>query len=227
MLVTEKKECMGLETWQGYQTSISECANKCKSKSTVFLFGTNDFGVERCNSDGCACMCETGANSDGSCDMVPHNGYRLYKFETLGSYVTLYIFILIKKFTDYYLYFNQWQLFLIVLEQILCNLDHNNYMRAMSLRACLTSLGATGSNEIEYIETAYGNDDYLNKVCEAVDLSLIYDKSRTESQPDSCSGKSTYMYPSHCGQGWLGNDCTNGCGNDNYDGFYCKGIENN
>ena len=100
-------------------------------------------------------------------------------------------------------------------------------MRAMSLRTCLTSLGATGSNEIEYIETAYGNDDYLNKVCKAVDLSLIYDKSRTESQPDSCSDKSTSMYPSYCGQGWLGNDCTNRCGNDNYDGFYCKGIYNN
>ena len=97
MLVAEKKECMGSETWQGYQTSISECAYKCKRKSTIFLFGTNDFGVERCNKDGCACMCETSVNSDGSCDMVPHNGYRLYKFETLGSYENLYISILIKR----------------------------------------------------------------------------------------------------------------------------------
>ena len=96
MLVAEKKECMGSETWQGYQTSISECADKCKRKSTIFLFGTNDFGVERCNKDGCACMCEISVNSDGSCDMAPHNGYRLYKFETLGSYAIIYIFILVK-----------------------------------------------------------------------------------------------------------------------------------
>ena len=108
-------------------------------------------------------------------------------------------------------------------------------MRATSLRTCLNSLGANFINEIEYIETEYGNEDYLNKVCKAVDEFLVYDKLSTESQPDSCtSGRTAYMYPSHCTHGWLGpnctnicySDCLNSCGKANYDGFYCKGIYN-
>ena len=108
-------------------------------------------------------------------------------------------------------------------------------MRAASLRTCLNSLGANFINEIEYIETEYGNEDYLNKVCKAVDEFLVYDKLSTESQPDSCtSGRTAYMYPSHCTHGWLGpnctnicfSDCLNSCGKANYDGFYCKGIYN-
>ncbi len=100
-------------------------------------------------------------------------------------------------------------------------------MPATLLRGCLQSLGATGTEEIEYIETAYSHDDYLNNVCNAVYVDLSYDKTRTESLPHSCTiSHSTYMYPSHCNQGWLGNDCSNGCGNTNYNGFYCKGIHN-
>ena len=100
-------------------------------------------------------------------------------------------------------------------------------MRANSLRTCLNSLGANLINEIEYIETAYGFEDYLNKVCKAVDEFLIYDKFGTESQPDSCtSGRTAFMYPSYCDRGWLGPDCQNGCVNDNYEGFYCKGMYN-
>ena len=60
-------------------------------------------------------------------------------------------------------------------------------MRAISLRACLNSLGANLNYEIRYIETYDSNEDYLDKVCKAVDESLIYDKDRTESQPDICS----------------------------------------
>ena len=105
-------------------------------------------------------------------------------------------------------------------------------MRAISLLNCLNSLGSNKNNEIRYIETHYGiNDDYLDKVCKAVDESLIYDEDRTEAQPDSCfgSGEPPFMvaqYPSQCIQGWLGNDCFNHCHNDNYEGFYCKGMYN-
>ena len=100
-------------------------------------------------------------------------------------------------------------------------------MMAASLRRCLKSLGATGSEKIEYIETFYGKDDYLDNVCRAIGDNLVYDKSRTESQPDSCTGIQDmypYMYPSLCNQGWLGRDCFNGCSRPNYAGFYCKGM---
>ena len=30
------------------------------------------------------------------------------------------------------------------------------------------------------------------------------------------------MYPGHCGQGWLGGKCLNGCGNANHLGFRCS-----
>ena len=106
-------------------------------------------------------------------------------------------------------------------------------MRAISLRACLNSLGANLNHEIRYIETEFDNlnADYLNKVCKAVDESLIYDKDRTESQPDSCFfpncayPDACAQYPSQCIEGWLPpNDCFNHCHNDNYEGFYCKGM---
>ena len=109
----------------------------------------------------------------------------------------------------------------------------NNYMDALSLRDCLNSLGANLNFEIRYIETYGFNEDYLNKVCKAVDESLIYDKDRTESQPDSCFfpncayPDACAQYPSQCIEGWLPpNDCFNHCHNDNYEGFYCKGMYN-
>ena len=106
-----------------------------------------------------------------------------------------------------------------------CNLDSENYMMAASLRGCLKSLGATGNGTIKYIDIAYGHTDYLDNVCNSVSPNLIFDKSRTESQPDSCPiGSGAFQYPSHCEQGWLGTDCTNGCAYMNYLGFYCKGI---
>ena len=48
----------------------------------MFGFATNDFGGNRCFDDGCNCICETSAKDDGTCDIVPNNSYRLYKFKT-------------------------------------------------------------------------------------------------------------------------------------------------
>ena len=98
-------------------------------------------------------------------------------------------------------------------------------MPATRLRDCLVSLGSTGSEQIEYIETAYGEKAYLDKVCNATLPGSIYNQVLTEAQPDACRSttKAIMMYPSHCSQGWLGNDCNNGCGNANYAGFYCTG----
>ena len=40
-----------------------------------------DFKTNRCDEIGCACICETAANPDGTCNMVDHKGYRLFKYE--------------------------------------------------------------------------------------------------------------------------------------------------
>ena len=96
-------------------------------------------------------------------------------------------------------------------------------MPATRLRGCLNRLGSSGSHQIEYIEVAYGYTAYLDNVCNAIHPGSSYDSSRTGSQPDACTS-TAYMYPGHCGGGWLRGDCRNGCGNANYRGFYCKGI---
>ena len=55
----------------------------------MFIYGTNDFGElwKRCNvdgKDGCKCWCET-SSSEGECNEVDHNGYRLYKYLEKGK----------------------------------------------------------------------------------------------------------------------------------------------
>ena len=112
-----------------------------------------------------------------------------------------------------------------ILVHMYCKLDANNFMMAASLRGCLNILGATGTKEIEYIETDYGHTDYLDKICNTIGENLTYDSSRTESQPDIFHSGSAYMYPGACRQGWLlCGDYNSGYGNRNYAGFYCKGI---
>ena len=84
------------------------------------------------------------------------------------------------------------------------------------LNACLQTLGAQFS-AVQFIEVAYGNTGYLDNICKA----MGYDSYNGCHGGDQCSSAAN-MYPSHCGQGWLGGPCWNGCGNVNYDGFFCK-----
>ena len=80
-LVAEKTECSGKEYSRGYMANAEQCAVACKGWSTLFVFGTNDFGTNRCNDEGhCRCYCETQALKDGTCSQIDHAGYRLYKF---------------------------------------------------------------------------------------------------------------------------------------------------
>ena len=81
-LVGAKKECGGSEKNKGRMDSIDECAKACKGIASMFVFGTNDFEVDRCNAQGCTCYCETAAKDDGTCQIVDHKGYRLYRFDT-------------------------------------------------------------------------------------------------------------------------------------------------
>ena len=61
----EKEECGGSEKNKGRLESVDACAQACKGVSSMFALGTNDFGVNRCNSKGCKCLCETSAADDG------------------------------------------------------------------------------------------------------------------------------------------------------------------
>ena len=100
-------------------------------------------------------------------------------------------------------------------------------MKATSLRDCLTSLGGDPEFQpVEYIETLFGHDDYLENICQSIYPDLKYDKEKTENQKDVCTsaGVDGLMYPSYCDKGWLKCDSIkNGCGNPNFSGFFCKG----
>merc|ERR1719242_733176 len=80
-LVADKKECGGKEDFKGYISTLEQCAKTCKTISTMFAYGTNDFGTTRCNNNGCKCYCETAAFTDGTCSEVNHNGFRLYRYK--------------------------------------------------------------------------------------------------------------------------------------------------
>ena len=91
-LVVEKKECDGSKVpfGDGGVLSLIECANGCSMmKASMFIFGTNDFGENKCNEGGkkgCRCYCETSAKA-GECNQKDNNGYRLYKFVGKGNYL--------------------------------------------------------------------------------------------------------------------------------------------
>ena len=96
LLVKAKTECDGSEKAIGMVPSIRYCAAACKALSSMFAFGTNDYGNSRCSNDyskltwklrpelkvvsKCQCLCETSASSDGTCKEVGNTGYRLYKY---------------------------------------------------------------------------------------------------------------------------------------------------
>ena len=89
MLVEEEKECDGSEILfmnEDSKKSIIDCANECRNRASMFIFGTNDFGNDRCSEHGCSCSCETSATPDGTCTTVSNSGYRLYKFIGQGEY---------------------------------------------------------------------------------------------------------------------------------------------
>jgi len=83
------------------------------------------------------------------------------------------------------------------------------------LNAVLKAQGAAFYN-VQFIEVHYGRTDYLDKICNVLGLGSY----KGTVGPDMCNSGAD-MYPSHCGQGWLGNKCHNGCGNNNYAAFTC------
>ena len=80
--MTEKHECSGAEKHGCLQTSAEECARSCQNISSMFIFGRADEKNGRCFGSKCTCVCETAATTDGSCNVIGHSGYDLYKYET-------------------------------------------------------------------------------------------------------------------------------------------------
>ena len=71
-------ECEGTEEFQGKKKTEEECANSCRGISSLFIYGTNEFGLDRCDSAGCSCFCEL--PSGGECIQKEHKGFKLYKY---------------------------------------------------------------------------------------------------------------------------------------------------
>ncbi len=91
-LVEEDKECTGHGEYKGRFQDLVDCANACNGVSTMFIFGIENRTQSRCNNDGCKCFCETSAAANGTCNMTPHNGYRIYGYQnSLGSCLSRYI----------------------------------------------------------------------------------------------------------------------------------------
>ena len=83
-LVADKKECDGSEFGIGLVSTLEECAKKCVW-SSMFIYGTNDYGKNRCEGTSCRCICESAATTVGTCDQIDHKGYRLYKYKIAGN----------------------------------------------------------------------------------------------------------------------------------------------
>jgi len=88
-LKAERKRCGGTRTNQGWKATVADCADSCRGKSSMFSWGTTDFGANPClDCRGCRCFCEF-SSSSGTCDadkggMIDDNGFRLYSFESEG-----------------------------------------------------------------------------------------------------------------------------------------------
>ena len=87
---------------KGRTKTLDECGKTCLGISAMFVYGTNDFGSSKCNTDGkedCLCYCETSAD-EGECQMVDNTGYKLYRYVhgkkgNKNAYIYIYIYIYI------------------------------------------------------------------------------------------------------------------------------------
>ena len=61
-------------------TSPLECAKTCKSQASMFLFGTNDTDISRCNEQGCICSCGQNISLGMECNQTTGHGFRAYRF---------------------------------------------------------------------------------------------------------------------------------------------------
>ena len=79
-MLEQKKECGGEEIYMGRFYKVFECAEKCRSISSMFLFGTKGHGSTKCDESGCKCYCETESTNVGTCQTKDAMGYDLYTY---------------------------------------------------------------------------------------------------------------------------------------------------
>ena len=79
-MLEQKTECGGEEINVGRFYEVSQCAEKCRSISSMFLFGTNEYGLTKCDEFGCKCFCETESTNVGTCQTKDSMGYNLYTY---------------------------------------------------------------------------------------------------------------------------------------------------
>jgi len=78
--VALKAECEGDYTYKGYVADLEACGQACIGEGEMFVYGTNLYGNNRCNSDGCRCYCAKDT-TNGRCNKrTSHNGYILYSY---------------------------------------------------------------------------------------------------------------------------------------------------
>ena len=83
--VADAQECTGKEIIK-HAATLDDCAKSCEGLSSMFAYGTNDYGKTRCYKNGtCTCLCETIADRNGTCTQFSHNGYRLYRYVEKGK----------------------------------------------------------------------------------------------------------------------------------------------
>ena len=71
-LVAENKECdNGRDQDVGRWPDVSKCADRCRSKATMFTYEPNNQGY---------CRCQMAASTKGTCQMRDAHGKTLYKF---------------------------------------------------------------------------------------------------------------------------------------------------
>ena len=95
------KECSGAEKSMGKRESLAACADACRWKTSMFIYGTNEYNEARCEGNKCQCYCETDSHEEECTGTLQENkGYNLYAFHTPGgcigiSNVSIFINILL------------------------------------------------------------------------------------------------------------------------------------
>ena len=105
MIVAEQMYCEGEQVHQTDVSTIDECAVQCNGLSSMFVVGTNDYGIgSQCVNGKCKCICQPDAATDGTCDQKSDNRFRLFKFkndgnllENISSVILVYIIFLLSK----------------------------------------------------------------------------------------------------------------------------------
>ena len=69
---------------------VEGCAHACKDETQMFIYGTNQYGNNKCDNGKCQCWCEVDTKDFKCKNQAEHSGYDLYTFK--GKGITFKIF---------------------------------------------------------------------------------------------------------------------------------------